>query len=126
MRRVTSMNSRAKGIRGELEVRDLLRAEGYLAERGQQHSGGSDAPDVKHDIPNVHIEVKYDERAPGSMWRWMSQAVRDAAGLLMPVVFFRRNHCDWLVTMRSDDFFKLMAASRERAFIENPIIPENW
>lgn len=52
-------NSRAKGVRGELAWRDELRAMGFCAERGQQHAGGRDSPDVRcPDLPNIHFEVK--------------------------------------------------------------------
>lgn len=55
-----SKNSRAIGIRGELEARDLLREAGFEAIRGQQHRGTSDSPDVvcKEIQKKVHLEVK--------------------------------------------------------------------
>ena len=37
------INSRRKGIRGELDCRNLLREFGYEARRGQQHAGGTDS-----------------------------------------------------------------------------------
>ena len=48
------MNSRAKGKRGELDCRSLLREFGYEAHRGQQHQGGAESPDVIHDIRRRH------------------------------------------------------------------------
>ena len=39
---------RDRGKRGELMLRDVLRAAGWVnAERGQQRAGGADSPDVR-------------------------------------------------------------------------------
>ena len=58
-----TMNSRAKGARGERAFRDLLRAEGYEARRGQQFSGSPDSPDVVcPDLAQYHFEIKCVER----------------------------------------------------------------
>lgn len=109
------MNSRAKGCRGEREWRDVLRAEGYTARRGQQFAGGCDSPDVIcEDLPGIHFEVKRVEA--GNPYNWMAQAVRDASGggvvpTLMPVVAHKRNNCDWLVVLRASDFFSLVRES---------------
>lgn len=102
------MNSRAKGKVGELEWRDVLRAHGYEARRdGQQGAGGSaDAPDVRHNIPGVHFEVKRVEAI--NIGRCMAQAVKDAGGKLAPLVAHRRNREEWLITMRADDFFSFL------------------
>lgn len=100
------MNSRDKGKRGELECRDFLRERGFTAERGQQHAGGADSQDVKHNVPGTHIEVKRVEA--GSPYRWLKQAIRDAGeGGNTPVVFHRRNGQEWIVVMRADDFLRL-------------------
>src|SRR5436190_24349394 len=57
------MNSRQKGIRGERQWRDELRANGYSARRGQQFSGSPDSPDVVCDALSwIHFEVKAVER----------------------------------------------------------------
>ena len=105
-----AVNSRSKGIRGELEVRDLFRAGGYKAQRGQQYAGGSDSPDVRHNIPWLHVEVKYTQSS--GIWNWLAQAVRDAKGKL-PVVFHRRNSKDWVVIMTADDFFRKLRTKAE-------------
>ena len=52
---------REKGKRGEREVVQLLRAFEFEARRGHQYRGGSDSPDVIHNIANVHLEVKLRE-----------------------------------------------------------------
>lgn len=70
------MNSRSKGCRGEREFRDVLRAAGFEARRGQQYSGGGDSPDVISNVPGVHWEVKRVEA--GNPYVWLAQAIRDA------------------------------------------------
>lgn len=98
--------SRNKGIRGELDLRDLLRSYGYEAKRGgQQGDGGAaDSPDVKHNIPDIHIECKRVE-AFAVVNRAMEQAEKDAGPDLIPTVFARSNRKEWLVTLRAKDFF---------------------
>ena len=99
------MNSRSKGCRGELEWRDVLRARGYAAERGQQRAGGAESPDVAHDIPGVHFEVK---RVEALRFREaVAQAERDC-GNRMPVIAHRWNHGEWYVILRARDFFALL------------------
>ena len=99
------MNSRQKGARGERELAAYLTAEGYPSERGQQYAGHPDAPDVRcPGLPWLHIECKRTERL--SLYDAIDQARRDC-GEKLPVVFHKRNRCDWLVVMRADDFMKL-------------------
>lgn len=100
------VNSRAKGIRGELEVRDLLRRYGFAAKRGQQHAGGDDSPDVKHNMEGFHIEVKRVQKL--ALYPAMEQAAADAALGETPIVFHKRNHKDWVVVIDAEDFLDLM------------------
>jgi Holliday junction resolvase len=100
------MNSRNKGKRGELEWRDVLREHGFEAERGQQRSGGSDSPDVKHTVPGVHFEVKrVENKAAGDVYRWLEQAAADC-GDSIPVVAHRRSRKPWVVIMYANHFLK--------------------
>lgn len=109
------MNSCQKGKRGERAWRDELVAHGYSARRGQQYSGAPDSPDVIcPDLPGVHFEVKVVERL--NIYEAMNQAVHDT-GEKIPVVAHKRNRGDWLVTMRSSDWFKLLA--REQSEQDN-------
>lgn len=109
------MNSRDKGARGELEWAEELKARGFEARRGQQFSGGGDSPDVVHNIPGVHFEVKRTERF--SLYAAVDQARRDAGTTNMPIVVHRCNDdkhkasCrgDWLVVLSADDYFTLLA-----------------
>lgn len=100
------VNSRAKGARGELELRDFLRSHGYEARRGQQHSGGADSPDVITNLPGVHIEAKRTEAL--SVYVAMAQAIKDAGPSLTPTVWHKRNNKEWLVILRAADFIPLL------------------
>lgn len=109
-------NSRNKGKRGEQEVVDLLKEHGYEARRGQQYTGGDGSPDVVHNVPGVHVEVKRVEQL--SLYPAMEQASRDAAGKAMPAVFHRRNDQRWVVVVWADDFLSLMREAFEPADVE--------
>ena len=56
-------------------------------------------------LPNIHIEVKRRERL--EIYSAIAQAVRDAKNDEKPAVFHRKNECEWLVTMRLEDWMKL-------------------
>lgn len=108
--------SRDKGKIGEREVAALLKAHGFEARRGQQFHGGGNSPDVVHDIPLTHIEVKRTESL--SLYAAMAQAEEDSRGSgNKPVVFHRRNGKPWLVIMYADDYLSLeneaLLSSRE-------------
>ena len=101
------MNSKRKGKIGELQWRDQLRAAGYIqARRGQQFSGSPDSPDVVcPELDQYHFETKRVERL--NIVHAMAQAIGDA-GAKIPIVAHRRNNSIWLVTMRADDWFRLI------------------
>lgn len=94
------MNSRTKGKRGELELAQLLRNQGWIdARRGVQYSGINGDADIVG-VAGIHIECKrceniYDEK-------WIQQAERDARKGEVPVVIYRRNHEEWKVMLRQD------------------------
>ena len=117
------INSRQKGAQGEREFAELLRTYGYKAQRGQQHAGGSDVPDVRHDVPGIHFEVKRVQS--GSPYKWLAQAILDAANqrdvsgshnvcgngkatALVPVVAHRRNGKDWIAILPMRDFLAFL------------------
>ena len=99
-----SINSRSKGAKGERELAKILREYGYPCRRGQQYSGANGDADVVG-LPNIHIEVKRRERL--EIYSAIAQAVRDAKNDEKPTVFHRKNECEWLVTMRLEDWMKL-------------------
>lgn len=78
-----SIDSRSKGIRGELELAAFLTERGIPARRGCQRKGGYLSPDVDHGIEGVHLEVKRCESP--RLWDAMDQAQRDAGGERVPV-----------------------------------------
>ena len=112
------MNSRDRGVRGELAVRDFLRERGYAeARRGQQYSGLGDSPDVVG-VPGLHIEVKNTRRL--ALYDAVDQSVRDCGAGSVPIVFhiFDRRRTGArgreLVILSATDFFDLWAEAKER------------
>ena len=102
-------SQREKGKRGERELAGQLREYGYDCRRGQQYCGRSVAADVVG-LPGIHIECKRVERL--NLHDAMDQAVRDAGALPedgrpFPAVFHRRDHEEWLVTMRLEEWIHL-------------------
>lgn len=98
-----SVNSRAKGKRGELSLAKVLREYGYDSHRGVQYKGGQDSPDVMG-LPLIHIECKRVEHL--NIYEAFEQSKRDA-GILIPVVMYRKNNYPWLVTMAEKDFDRM-------------------
>ncbi len=93
--------SRNKGKRGEreaaAEIRSLFRTD---AERGCQHHGGDDSPDIRTSIEKVHFEVKRNESF--RLYDALDQAIADA-GDNIPVVLHRPNRQPWVAVVRLDD-----------------------
>lgn len=108
------VNSRAKGAAGEREWANYCKDAFGLssARRSQQYCGTADTQDVLS-WPGCHAEVKRVERL--NVDDAMVQAVRDSEGKSIPYVAHRKNHGDWMVTVRAKDlvrFAKIVAASR--------------
>jgi Holliday junction resolvase len=108
------MNIRDKGARGEREWRDVLRAAGWQAERGQQHAGGADTPDVKTDCP-YHFEVKRVQAL--NLEAACDQAKRDSSGKKPWAVAHRKNGRPWRITIDADLFLSLISIDRDVASI---------
>ena len=101
--------SRTKGASGERELaREFERLFGVEARRGQQHCGGPDSPDVKVDIPDVHIECKRTERF--RLYEALDQAIADA-GVKVPVVAHRQNRKPWVAVVCSRNAYRPATAS---------------
>lgn len=111
-----SKMQRDKGKRGELEVVAFMKARGFEAKRGQQHRGGGDSPDVIHNIPGIHVEVKFREQF--SLYPALEKADDEAdcaaghAANLVPVVFHRRKTKPWVVIMYAEDYLNIMKCLR--------------
>lgn len=107
-------NSKAKGAKGERELAKKLREYGYKTRRGVQYCGANGDADVVG-LPGIHIECKRVEDL--NIYEAMEQAINDSGandlpfGYDFPAVFHRKNKCEWLVTMRFDDFSELYTSS---------------
>ena len=99
------INSRAKGARFERELAKKLREYGYDAERGCQHAGGKDSPDVKTNMLGIHIEAKDVEKL--NIWNALEQSRRDAGEDEMAVVMFKRSKTKIYVAMEMDEFMEM-------------------
>ena len=105
------MNSREKGKRGERQWRDELRANGYVARRGQQFCGSGESPDVIcEELSWIHFEVKAVEKL--NVQDAMDQAIRDCrvapGGHKVPILAHRRSFRRWLITMEAETFFRFL------------------
>ncbi len=98
------INSKRKGKTGELELAHKLGEYGFKCRRTQQYAGKVENSADVIGLPFIHCEVKRVEQL--NIDKAMEQAVRDSKTGL-PAVFHRKNHKDWLVTMRLDDFMKV-------------------
>lgn len=112
--------SRNKGKLGEREVRDLFKDAGFAeARRGQQFSGGTDSPDVLvPGLPEYHVEVKRTENL--NVYKAYEQAVKDGVGK-KPLVFSRKSHTPWLVTLDAKHFLELLTKCTNYTSQQNSI-----
>jgi hypothetical protein len=120
------VNSRAKGIRGELEACKLLASCDFPAIRSQQHKGASDASDVlvpRFEQLSLFPEVKRVEQLRLNDWmnkclediktHSMAEAEREGKEMYatkpqMPVILHRRTKEPWFITMDAVDFLQLI------------------
>tara|TARA_R100000093_G_scaffold71188_1_gene46248 strand:+ start:616 stop:990 length:375 start_codon:yes stop_codon:yes gene_type:complete len=107
--------SRDKGIRGELEVSKLLKGWGWEAERGKQRKGGPDSPDVIHNMHNLRpagisfaLEIKLRQQLNLYDALKKLEGEQDPDAGMTPVVFHRKDHKPWLVTLSADDFLEIV------------------
>lgn len=99
------INSRDKGAKYERHIAQVLRDHGFEAERGCQHSGGKDSPDVKHNMPGIHIEAKAVEKL--NIWKAIAQSKKDAGEDEIPIVVFKRNYSGDYIVLPFEDFLKI-------------------
>ena len=92
---------RNKGAVAEREIVHILLAHGIDARRGQcfDHE-----PDIVTEFP-VHLEIKRQETT--KIHEWMKQSVEQCKGK-PPAVVHRRSREDWLITMKFEDFLRLL------------------
>lgn len=116
-----AVNSKRKGKTGELELARKLREYGYETRRTVQYNGKAEEgeADLKG-LPGIHIECKRTERL--NLYDAMSQAKADSAGSgKLPMVFHRKNNCEWLVVMTLDDFMKMYSEYEAGKELEDEI-----
>lgn len=102
-----AINSKQKGKTGELELASKLKEYGYDVRRSVQYNGKAEdgQPDIVG-LPYIHAECKRTEKL--KLYDAVDQAKRDSAGTDdIPVVFHRKNHCEWLAIMPFDEFMKI-------------------
>lgn len=100
-----AINSRRKGAEGERSLAKKLKEYGYDCRRTVQYCGKSgEAADIIG-LPGIHIECKRVERL--NLEDAMAQSKRDAREGEIPTVMHRKNNCEWLVTMRLEDFMRM-------------------
>ena len=105
--------SKEKGKLGEREVAALLKAHGFQARRGQQFAGGGDSPDVVHNIPGLHIEVKRTEQL--NIYAALEQAFQDRKMGEYAAVFHRKNQKKWVVIMDAEELLSLVKGQEHDA-----------
>ncbi len=102
-----AINSKQKGAKGERELAKKLREYGYNVRRSVQYNGK--AEDGQADLlglDGIHIECKRTEAL--RLYDAVDQAKRDCNGKNeLPVVFHRKNNCEWVAILPLDDFMKL-------------------
>ena len=102
-----AVNSKRKGKSGELELAAKMKGHGYDVRRSVQYNGK--AEDGQADLlglPGIHIECKRTEAL--RLYEAIDQAKRDSKYKnQIPVVFHRKNNCEWLAIMTLDDFMEI-------------------
>ena len=102
-----AVNGKRKGKNGELELARKLREYGYDVRRTVQYNGKAEEgeADLKG-LPYIHIECKRTESL--RLYDAVDQAKRDSSTTgEIPVVFHRKNKCEWLAIMPLDEFMKI-------------------
>lgn len=99
--------AKKKGANGEREWSSKCKEQGYDTRRGQQFCGIHGDADVIG-LPYIHSEVKRVESL--NLYDAIAQSIRDKKENEIPIVAHRKNNCEWLVSMKAKDWFKLYKA----------------
>ena len=101
--------SRRKGRRYEQVLVQRFREvlPGLPIHRGAQARGGHEAPDV--DVPGLWVEAKHGRCV--NLRAALAQAIRDAAGMRMPVAICKDDRAEAVAVLRLDDFLALWRAT---------------
>lgn len=106
---------RAKGNRGELAVRNMMRAYGWQYANRNWRSGAEGGGDIIHGPTDVHAEVKWCETA--KVWEWLAQAEGEARPTDIPVVFCRCNKTPWFAVLPRDEWEALHKLSQRPVYV---------
>ena len=108
-----AVNSKRKGKAGELELSRKFQEYGYQTRRSVQYNGKAEEGEADLlGLPGIHVECKRTEKL--NLYEAVEQAKRDAADSEeLPVVFHRRNRCEWLAIMPLDAFMELYGKYNE-------------
>lgn len=101
------MNSRDKGARGEREIVEIYKAEGFDVHRTPMSGGMQWKGDVQG-VPGIHVEVKRAENL--RLWDALAQARADCPAGDIPALHFRRSRSPWFVAVPLPDFLGLIHA----------------
>lgn len=111
------MDSRAKGVRGELEAAEALSRIGIECRRAQQYCGKAGDADLSCEA-DLHVEVKLTERL--NPYSFMSQAIADSRSRKTPLVVMRSSYKPWLILCRLDDLPKVAEEVIRARAIQKP------
>ena len=109
------MNSKKKGSGAERELLACLMEAGLDAKRNDQtFKGGKDNPDIGFEAGGIkyHVECKRTEKF--NLGAAFDQAEADANGHAVPLVAHRYNRKPWTVTLKLNDFLKLVRGADEQ------------
>ena len=101
------LNAKNKGAEGEREAASFLNSllPWMDAKRGRQFSGGEDSPDVTHNCPFIHIEVKRVEKPTFNAWA--KQLTKDQ-GKRIGIIMYRCNRGEWWFCVRGTEVIALI------------------
>jgi hypothetical protein len=102
------VNSKRKGKVGELDLVHFFQQHNIEARRGQQFKGSDESPDVVTELKSFYVECKRGNQVPKKPYDFLDQASRDCSLDQLPVVFMRRDRCDWIVVLDASDFIGMM------------------
>jgi hypothetical protein len=112
------VNSKRKGIRGELEACAALKSLGLQARRAQQYQGLGSAGDVIIDgAPEVHVEVK--SLAFIAVYNYLEQATRDSRGRKVEMALCKANRKPWFVACYVEQLPALIRHLQEAGLVSS-------
>lgn len=101
---VQGRGARDKGNAGELEIRDICRANGFPeAERTPLSGSASEKGDISR-VPGFSFEVKRQERPAWAAW--IKQAEAQARSTDVPLVVWRKSRAPWWAIVKFEPLIR--------------------